>query len=107
VTLCGAVSVAAQSTSRVTQTVTPAAPEGGAVFEAASIRPAPPDAPRGIDYRFYEDRFVCTALMLRQLIELAYGIEARELTGGPDWIRGDRSMSSPRLAAPCGATDCS
>ena len=90
VTLCGAVSVAGQSTSPVTQTVTPAAPEGGAVFEAASIRPAPPDAPRGIDYRFYEDRFVGTALMLSQLIELAYGIEARELTGGPDWIRGDR-----------------
>jgi len=60
------------------------------VFEAASIRLSPPGTPRGIDYRFYDDRFVGTALMLTQLIEQAYGLASRELTGGPDWIRGER-----------------
>jgi len=57
-------------------------------FDAASIKPG--DGARGIDFRFFPTRFVATALTLEQLILQAYGIEARELTGGPDWVRGDR-----------------
>jgi uncharacterized protein (TIGR03435 family) len=66
------------------------APPAPPTFEAASIRLSPAGTPRGIDYRFYDDRFVGTALTVSQLIEQAYAIEGRELTGGPDWIRGDR-----------------
>ena len=57
-------------------------------FDAASIKPG--DGAHGIDFRFLPTRFVATALTLEQLILQAYGIEARELTGGPDWVRGDR-----------------
>lgn len=59
-------------------------------FEAASVTPASPDLPNGIDYKFLPTRFVGSALTLRQLIEQAYGLEARELRGGPEWIRSDR-----------------
>ena len=58
-------------------------------FEAASIRPLTPDQAGAIDFRFYPNRFVATTLRLSQLIEQAYSIEARELIGGPDWVRVD------------------
>ena len=56
-------------------------------FEAVSIRPA---AGRAIDFRFFPDRFVATVVTLPQLIEQAYSLEARELEGGPEWVRVDR-----------------
>jgi uncharacterized protein (TIGR03435 family) len=64
------------------------APASAPSFDAASIKPG--DGARGIDFRFFPTRFVATALTLEQLILQAYGIESRELTGGPDWVRGDR-----------------
>lgn len=60
------------------------------VFEAASIRPVPERSGLPIDFRFFQERFVGTNLTLDQLIQLAYGIESRELVGGPDWVRVDR-----------------
>ena len=43
-----------------------------------------------IDFRFLQGRFVATNLTLGQLIEQAYGIQSRELIGGPNWVRADR-----------------
>lgn len=59
-------------------------------FEAASIRRVPADAGVPIDFRFFQERFVATNVTLDQLIQLAYGIESREVVGGPDWVRVDR-----------------
>lgn len=59
-------------------------------FEAASIRPVPDGARVPIDFRFLQGRFVATNLTLGQLIQQAYGIESRELIGGPAWVRVDR-----------------
>ena len=59
-------------------------------FEAASIRPVPSDAAIPIDFRFFQERFVATNLTLDQLIQLAYGVEAREVVGGPEWVRVER-----------------
>jgi uncharacterized protein (TIGR03435 family) len=57
-------------------------------FEAASIRPVT-SAPFGVDVRYFPNRFVATAVTLSQLIQHAYDLEARELTGGPEWVRAD------------------
>jgi uncharacterized protein (TIGR03435 family) len=59
-------------------------------FEAASIRPVPEGAGVPIDLRFFQERFVATNVTLSQLIEQAYGIESREVVGGPDWVRVER-----------------
>ena len=56
-------------------------------FEAVSIR-ARQSGP--IDFRFLPNRFVATTVTASQLIEQAYRIEARELVGGPDWVRVER-----------------
>jgi uncharacterized protein (TIGR03435 family) len=54
-------------------------------FEVASVLPA--EGVGGIDARFYPNRFVGTYLTLEQLIGQAWSIDAREIAGGPDWIR--------------------
>jgi uncharacterized protein (TIGR03435 family) len=59
-------------------------------FEAASIKPRDPKGIGAIDIRFFPNRFVATTVTLSQLIEQAYGIQARELVGGPDWVRVER-----------------
>ncbi len=59
-------------------------------FDVVSVKPVSPDDRRGIDFRFYPDRFVATLLTLEQLICQAYDIQPRELSGGPDWMRTDR-----------------
>ena len=59
-------------------------------FEAASIKAPDPNGIGAIDIRFYPNRFVATTVTLTQLIEYAYGIELREIAGGPDWVRVER-----------------
>lgn len=59
-------------------------------FEAASIKPPDPNGIGAVDIRFYPNRFVATTVTLTQLIEYAYGIQSREIAGGPDWVRVER-----------------
>jgi uncharacterized protein (TIGR03435 family) len=59
-------------------------------FDAASVTVVPLGAPVPIDLRFQAGSFKATNATLAQLIEQAYAIEARELVGGPDWVRVDR-----------------
>jgi uncharacterized protein (TIGR03435 family) len=59
-------------------------------FDAASIKPPDPKGIGAIDLRFYPNRFVATTVTLSQLIEQAYGLQAREIIGGPDWVRVER-----------------
>jgi uncharacterized protein (TIGR03435 family) len=80
--------VAMLSVAAVSGSAQSSASNGSTTFDAASIKPG--DGARGIDVRFFPNRFVAMALTLDQLIQQAYGIEAREITGGPDWVRGDR-----------------
>jgi|RhiMethySRZTD1v2_1073278.scaffolds.fasta_scaffold18836_5 uncharacterized protein (TIGR03435 family) len=69
----------------------PPASAAGALpsFEAASIRPVEPVG-RPIDLRFFPNRFNATTVTLSQLIEQAYGLQPREIVGGPDWVRVER-----------------
>jgi len=59
-------------------------------FDAASIKPVEFDSRDTIGFKFLPGRFVATNLTLAQLIQQAYGVEDRELAGGPDWVRADR-----------------
>jgi uncharacterized protein (TIGR03435 family) len=80
-TSAGTLAGSAQSQSAAT----PASPS----FEAASIKALAFDSREPIDFRFFPNRVVATNVTLGQLIEQAYGIESRELTGGPGWLRTD------------------
>jgi len=59
-------------------------------FDAASIKAPDPNGIGAIDIRIYPNRFVATTVTLSQLIEYAYGIQSREIAGGPDWVRVER-----------------
>jgi uncharacterized protein (TIGR03435 family) len=59
-------------------------------FEAASVKPVPFNSSEPIDLKFLPGRFLATNVTLDLLIEQAYGIEPRQLVGGPAWIHADR-----------------
>ena len=69
-------------------------------FDAAAIAPVPLGAPVPLDVRFGPGGFTATNQTLSYLIQQAYGIQARELVGGPDWVRVDRF----NVTATAGAT---
>jgi uncharacterized protein (TIGR03435 family) len=85
----------------------PAHAQSSPSFEAATIRPAPPDA-RGALMNFpTPTRLSVNNFTLRMLINTAYGPElgpGAQVTGGPDWIEKDRyvilgqSQGSPTRA---------
>jgi uncharacterized protein (TIGR03435 family) len=83
VAMCGVADLLAQ----------PQSPAGAAgtlpSFEAASIKPVD-SVGRPIDFRFLPNRFNATTVTLSQLIEQAYGLQPREIVGGPDWVRVER-----------------
>jgi len=59
-------------------------------FEVASIKPASPDA-LGIMMRFMPGgglRIVNASL--KDIISMAYDVDKRQITGGPDWVNSDR-----------------
>jgi uncharacterized protein (TIGR03435 family) len=67
-----------------------AVPNAPVTFDAASIKPVPFDSRENIGFRFFPGRFVATNLTLANLIQQAYGIEQRELEGGPGWVYESR-----------------
>src|SRR5437016_12625224 len=60
-------------------------------FTAASIKPSKPDD-RGIAMQFLPGRVVLRNLPLHIIVATAYNLpfQGPRLTGGPDWIRGER-----------------
>jgi uncharacterized protein (TIGR03435 family) len=58
-------------------------------FDAASVTAVPSAAPVPIVLQFQPGGFRATNVTLVQLIERAYAIEAREVVGGPGWVRVD------------------
>jgi uncharacterized protein (TIGR03435 family) len=72
----------------------PAPADTSLAFEVASVRPSPPDPPRGIPVgglRLPPGRWRAMRLTLVQLIGAAYPEYAFEgrVIGGPDWVRKD------------------
>ncbi|HEX9200700.1 MAG TPA: TIGR03435 family protein [Acidobacteriaceae bacterium] len=54
-------------------------------FEVATIKPTPPDA-KGSSYRWRTRDFTGTNHSVRDLIEFAYQVRDRQISGGPSWI---------------------
>jgi uncharacterized protein (TIGR03435 family) len=62
------------------------------VFEVATIKPTGPDA-RGTSIlvgRGGSNLFTTTNTTLKDLIQFAYGLHAKQVAGGPSWIETDR-----------------
>lgn len=59
-------------------------------FEVASIRPNTSGDPRSGTRNLPGGRVTITNLPLRNMIRTAYGANDLEVSGGPDWVDGDR-----------------
>jgi uncharacterized protein (TIGR03435 family) len=59
------------------------------VFEVATIRPSNPDA-QGRGFAVRGRMFSTLNTSLSNLISFAYGLQARQITGGPDWLETEK-----------------
>jgi uncharacterized protein (TIGR03435 family) len=67
----------------------PMSPTADPAFEVATIKPTPPDA-RGSSYRWRTRDFTGTNHTVRDLIEFAYQVRDRQISGGPAWMTETR-----------------
>lgn len=60
-------------------------------FEAATIKLTPPDSREPLDIRFTPGgRLTVTNQPVRSLVTFAYGVQAWQIAGAPDWFETDR-----------------
>ncbi len=67
----------------------PMAADANPAFEVATIKPSVPDAP-GKGFGLRGRNFSTLNTTLSDLITFAYGLHARQITGGPGWMDSDR-----------------
>ncbi|MGB9145636.1 MAG: M56 family metallopeptidase, partial [Acidobacteriaceae bacterium] len=67
----------------------PMAANAHPTFEVATIKPAKPDVPRSM-LRLQGADFVVVNLSLNDLIKFAYGVQNRQIAGGPGWMDTDK-----------------
>jgi uncharacterized protein (TIGR03435 family) len=60
-------------------------PTADPAFEVATIKPSPPDA-KGYSYKWRTRDFSATNRSVRDLIEFAYQVRDRQISGGPSWF---------------------
>ena len=89
--LAAAGAVAAMFCAAHGQAQSATAPEQSATpeFEAASIRPVKTPNPARTRDREEGRRFSAYSVTLRELIMMAYRVDAREVSGGPAWMAAD------------------
>ncbi len=63
----------------------PMAPDANPVAEVATIKPSKPDQP-GKGFRFDGHRFTTFNTTVLDLITFSYGVQQRQVVGGPPWI---------------------
>lgn len=69
-------------------------------FEVASVKPAVDDDRNGKSlFSFPGGRITVTRLRLKQLVEIAYGVQPYQIVGGPAWMDVDRFDIEARPAA--------
>ena len=62
-------------------------------FEVAAIRPSNPNDPRAANGWSFESeghRLQCRQATLLDIISVTYGIQPRQIVGGPEWLNKDR-----------------
>jgi uncharacterized protein (TIGR03435 family) len=64
--------------------------EADPMFEVATIKPNDSGAPNMLMFRFGQNDFETRNSSLVDLIARAYGVQARQITGGPEWMSHDR-----------------
>ena len=67
----------------------PMAADAKAEFEVATIKPATPDRP-GKAFMVRQRQFSTINTTLSDLITFAYGIHAKQITGGPAWMESEK-----------------
>ena len=67
----------------------PMAADASPEFEVATIKPATPDRP-GKAFRVQNRQFSTINTTLNDLITFAYGIHAKQITGGPAWLETEK-----------------
>ena len=65
---------------------TPMASDADPAFEVSTIKPSGPDE-RGPRYMFDHRRFSVVHLTLSQLIQYAYDVQEKQISGMPEWVR--------------------
>jgi uncharacterized protein (TIGR03435 family) len=63
----------------------PMAADADPVFEVATIKPSNPDQP-GKGFRVSARQFSTVNTTLNDMIGFAYGLQAKQIEGGPDWL---------------------
>jgi uncharacterized protein (TIGR03435 family) len=69
--------------------VKPMAADAATTFEVATVRPSKPDVP-GKLFTFKGRQFMTINTSVADLISFAYGVHARQITAGPEWIESDK-----------------
>src|SRR5580658_5253864 len=59
-------------------------------FEVATIKPSPPDSPGRWIRMQSANRFYAKSHTLKTLIQAAYNLTPRAVSGGPSWVDSDR-----------------
>ena len=67
----------------------PMAADANPSFEVATIKPSNPDQ-QGKGFRVQGRRFTTLNTTFDDLAEFAYGIQSKQLVGGPDWLATDK-----------------
>jgi uncharacterized protein (TIGR03435 family) len=67
----------------------PMAPDASPVFEVATIKPSSPDA-QGRGFRVSGRHFSTINTSVSNIITFAYGIQAKQITGGPAWLETEK-----------------
>jgi uncharacterized protein (TIGR03435 family) len=65
-------------------------PEKRTEFEVASVKPKNPNVVDEVEFFASGRRLTATNLSLQMLLAAVYGVEDRQVAGGPDWVRTDR-----------------
>ena len=74
--------------------------QSGPAFEVASVKPAAEDDRNGISlFSFPGGRITVTKFGLKQLVQVAYGVQPYQIVGGPAWMDVDRFDIEARPAA--------
>ncbi len=67
----------------------PMAADAKPVFDVATVKPSKPDA-QGKNYLMQGHQFSTINTTLTDLLKFAYGIQSRQVVGGPSWISTDK-----------------
>lgn len=69
--------------------LTPMAADADPSFEVATIRPSDPAA-TSVGFRVGGRKFSVLSTSLSVLIQWAYGVQEKQIVGGPDWLDNDK-----------------